>query len=1016
MCGPGGALERPIGQTGLASGRPLVSTQRIQVMEEREPAGFVQTRLPWLIAAATLLVYLFTLNHWVSLASLPLASTITDPGARTPLTGPLQFLIFYPFRWLSPGARILALNGFSAVCAALSLALLARSVSLLPHDRTREERHRERSEFSLLSLGSAWAPPVFAVLVCGLQLTFWEHATAATGEMLDLLLFAYVTRCLLEYRLDGRERWLTRFAFVYGLAVTNNWAMIAFFPAFLVSMIWIRGRGFLEVRFIVRMLVFGLAGLSLYLLLPLLTALNASAETGFWLALRVELAAQKGAIFGMPRYMILFASLTSLLPALLIGIRWPSSFGDTSAVGNILASLMFKVLNGLFLVAGLWVAFDLPGSPRFLMAKLLQQSGEAALGIPFLTAYYLGAICLGYFAGYFLLVFSGPDERSRRRTSSATRLAGGAATALVWLVMLAAPAGLAYRNLPSLQANDGTLLQGFARTLVQSLPAENAICVSDSPQILALAQTALNQAGASTSRLLVSSTLLPYPAYQRQLHEHAPRLWPELPPRETLPPRFDSLALMLELASLATSNTVVYLQPSFGYYFEPLYLRPQGLTYRVKAYATNEVVPPSLSEPEVAQNQRFWTNLWPDLERLVPMVKRGVTDARAVAHWYSRALNYWGVQLQKLYRLPEARLCFERSRLLNPDNRIAEINLAYNESLLRQAPRRAETAKSVEDQFGPKFRSWNAILAANGPVDEPLYCFKFGQVLVQESLFRQAALQFLRVTQLEPGNLQAWLWLANDYLGGGFFDKTLAALSEAKTQQAGRTPTAEEQVALLRLEALARFGLHQTNAAEQLLLAARQQHPKDTTLLDTLLQLYVPTERWTDALKTIDHQLQTTPDNVGVLLSRAFVTMKMESYDAAAASLDAALKKEPDNLQVLLTQSALFIQTKRFTNALAALNKVLALQPDNQAGLLNRAIANLQSSRLDAAQRDYETLQAALPRLPAIFYGLGEIASQRKQIPAAIRNYESYLKYAPPDTEEAREVRNRLQRLKAGKP
>ena len=50
--------------------------------------------------------------------------------------------------------------------------------SLLPYDRTHSEREREHSPLSLLSLRSAWIPPVLAVVVCGLQLSFWESASA----------------------------------------------------------------------------------------------------------------------------------------------------------------------------------------------------------------------------------------------------------------------------------------------------------------------------------------------------------------------------------------------------------------------------------------------------------------------------------------------------------------------------------------------------------------------------------------------------------------------------------------------------------------------------------------------------------------------------------------------------------------------------------------------------------------------------------------------------------------------
>ena len=145
---------------------------------------------------------------------------------------------------------------------------------------------KERRRFAMLSIPAAWLPPVLAALVCGLQLTFWEHATVGSSqfytggsnEMFDLLLFAYVTRCLLEFRVDQRESWLIRGTFVYGAAMTNNWAMIGFFPLF-------PGRLRLAQRS--ELLLFATAGPArlewcgrrycFYLLLPLVRSLSDSA-------------------------------------------------------------------------------------------------------------------------------------------------------------------------------------------------------------------------------------------------------------------------------------------------------------------------------------------------------------------------------------------------------------------------------------------------------------------------------------------------------------------------------------------------------------------------------------------------------------------------------------------------------------------------------------------------------------------------------------------------------------------
>jgi hypothetical protein len=127
-------------------------------------------------------------------------------------------------------------------CAALTLGLLARSVALLPQDPTRDMQREARAQrFFILTIRTAWLPPVLAVAVCGLQMTFWEQATNFTGEMFELLPFAFVIWSLLEYRLDEREWRLFLAAFVYGAGMADNWAMIGFFPVFIAAVIWIRG-------------------------------------------------------------------------------------------------------------------------------------------------------------------------------------------------------------------------------------------------------------------------------------------------------------------------------------------------------------------------------------------------------------------------------------------------------------------------------------------------------------------------------------------------------------------------------------------------------------------------------------------------------------------------------------------------------------------------------------------------------------------------------------------------------
>src|ERR1017187_1688441 len=311
--------------------------------ESARESNFVSAILPWLVAAFGLIIYLVTLNHWLSLGNfVPAARSMAmldslefyaQQNWEHSLFSPLYFLVTYPFRWLPAHWVPMGLNVLSAVCASLTLALLARSTALLPHDRTHDQRIREEGEFSMLSLRGSWIPPVLAAAVLGLQLSIWEGATAGSKDMLDLLLFAYVIRCVLEYRVSERDSWLFRAALVYGMGMTGNWVMLGLLPAFVLSLVWIRGASFFRLRFLQWMVLCGFAGLLLYLVLPAVYVNSDFVEGTFWQALKTNLSGQAKIlklIIHQPGSFLLLLAITSVLPVLLIGIKWASYFGDPS--------------------------------------------------------------------------------------------------------------------------------------------------------------------------------------------------------------------------------------------------------------------------------------------------------------------------------------------------------------------------------------------------------------------------------------------------------------------------------------------------------------------------------------------------------------------------------------------------------------------------------------------------------------------------------------------------------------
>ncbi|MBC8001391.1 MAG: hypothetical protein H7X97_02275, partial [Opitutaceae bacterium] len=124
--------------------------------------------LPRMVMAVAFVLYVFTLNSWVTFQSLPVVTRVAGWDWHPIYTAPLHYLLTLPLRIVPGSWQIVGLNLFSAVCATLTLGLLARSVILLPQDRTREQRQRNAGQHGLLTGPLSWVPPVLAVAVCAL--------------------------------------------------------------------------------------------------------------------------------------------------------------------------------------------------------------------------------------------------------------------------------------------------------------------------------------------------------------------------------------------------------------------------------------------------------------------------------------------------------------------------------------------------------------------------------------------------------------------------------------------------------------------------------------------------------------------------------------------------------------------------------------------------------------------------------------------------------------------------------
>jgi tetratricopeptide (TPR) repeat protein len=933
---------------------------------------FATTLLPWLIAVAALAGYLATLNDWVSLPGLAVLARARGWDWQSQAQHPLAFLVFYPFRalpadWIAP-----ALNAFTSLCAALTLLLLARSVAVWPQDRTRPQWWREENEHGILSIPTAWLAPFAAVAACGLQLTFWENATSATGEMLDLLLFAWTVHALLYFRITQKSGWLYSAALAFAAGMADNWTFLFYAPALLAAIVWLKGFDVLSPRFAGTMLLCALAGWSLYLLLPLIQSHSAIDPVDFGAGVKAALRFQKNAVRYLPAGTLAALGFTAGLPLLAISICWRGrnpNFADDSLVGSVLAKGIFHFVHAVFLLASIWLMLDSAFSPR-----------RVGHGLPLLTQYYLSSLVIGYCVGYFLLV----------GTVDVPKWVAISVYSVLGIVLAVELVFLWARNLPQIRITNGPLLREHAGRLARGIPTGNAFAISDDPADLLLVRAALAGGRRGPQALLLDSRALVLPAYQRFLAQRYSAQWPYPAPTNggaIVNPRKTAD----RVAQLPGAG--VYLQPSDSFWLERFEGRPAGSVVLLTPYEGDAIEVSSSAYYET--NQPYWQHEWSNslaalrafgeekpaaagLARLLRLPPEQNAARAFVAASVSRSLDYWGVCAQRNGRLAEAGTWFERALVLKPGNLSAQINLTYNRQLRAgdgQPLAREMAEREFLDDFS-RYRSWDAAVSDNGPLDEPTFLFETARVLLARGCPRQATEAFARCGQLASEWVLPNLWLAQTFLGERDYEGALKAGDKA---QAIGLPTDQSGLAqYLFCRATALQALNRTNEAARCISEFVARHPEQEEVLSIAARLY----------------------------------LQQMDYQPAARVLEQLTRREPGNAEYLSNKGLAEIQLSQFDSAIATLSEALRVAPTNNVARLNRGIAYLRAGRLEKAGEDYEALLSLSPDSTKVLFGLGEIAWRKRDTNAAIQYYEKCLEHRLPDAGDRRLVAERLKELK----
>jgi len=940
-------------------------------------------RFPLWAALAMFAIYAGTMGHGMTVNSMAMTAKVAG-WQPVPLVGqPLLWLLTLPLYLLPAGWVALGMKVLAAALASAIMALLVRTLQLLPWDRSWDKASR-------LATCLPWAA---ACVLCGLEFTFWREATSACGELVDLLLLAAVPWLLLEYGVRQHVRWLQAAALVLGVGMAENWVTIFLVPLFLWKMRqrllgWVSGEQPLERKFIRQLALLWLAGFSVYVISPMVNGLTPHSSQTLgqsWLAslhqtknLYAILYHQfwRGHRLLMIGVCVYFAVL--ILP-LLIPMRDEGTHNKSGL--DQFQTWMFRGLRLCLLLACCWLAFDpTPGARQMILRQMSAR-------MPLLTLDYLTALCAGFLLGNLLLIPYVVVREDYYRPKSKIpwgRYAAAAAALLMALVTL----GLCFRNAPVICGANFHPIEEFGAQAVASLPAGGGIMLSDNPQKLVVFQAALAHDRHAADWLAVDTGKLRTLEYRTRLERLRPAAWVTDSTRHDL----NSFELRQLLEQQARTNRLFYLHPSYGYFFERFYAEPSQAVYELKLRGKDPLDVPALTDAEVNGTEQFWSAAWnSQLARLASHPTRstglkkklerfGLTaasryDEELLAQWCSVPLDGWAVALQKSGRLPEAGERFKQALLLNTNNFSARLSLGCNERLQATNHMDLSEVAKLSGMLGDR-EHMGLLVDNDGPFDEPTIGYLWGCAFLDHKLLIEAAETFERVHALAPGAPAAELALAEVYNRLGMADRGRPLIDhlQAEKSKLPASPALDLDIALVNSYSW----LLQTNSAnaQEALTSVLEQHPDDPQVMARVLSAYIGFGDYSNALQLVKRELAKSPEDVSSLNAEAVI----------------------------------FIQSGHAREALPVLDHVLSLT-NQPAARINRAFARLVGGDFAGAETDLHQLQSDGNKSGMVPFGLGVVDEHRHDTNSAINYFRLCESNSPPGSSLWRQADTHLRAL-----
>jgi len=621
--------------------------------------------------------------------------------------------------------------------------------------------------------------------------------------------------------------------------------------------------------------------------------------------------------------------------------------------------------------------------------------------------------------------------------------------------------------------NKNRITSNYAKWLVANLPDGKVILFTDNdmtPQSQLL-RAELARSGAGAQKLLVETHKLGSPDYQVRLAKLPNFAWPELSSEVASSKYVDVFLILNRLQEISVNTPIYYLHPSFGYFLEQFYLKPEKGIFRLMPYSTenNSLDKPPLTGEQVSTDESLANDILKSFvtvaEQSESLWKNKFLDSLVITGWLSRNLNHRGVELARNKQLKPAESLFLAACKLYEGSRngniIAQANLRQVNPMSdyefdEKLDQLIEANKLIDANGDGELtdNEVNFALRTYGPVDEPQACFQLGRDFAEKTEIRQAYHELTRAAELTTTFPDPVFFIADMFISYKLFDKAELFIERLEAMNKANPFIPNQQIKLIRLQAGQMLSDSDPIETEKYLLSQLKPHMDSIPGLETLLEFHLDHDQNAKALALLDNWLKAHPNDLDRLTVKGNLLSWLKRYDDAIELFQSAIPEantqEKSNLNSLIAaaytekgdynlalkniddaidttgkqgfkfqKAVIYQRMDRHKDAISILSELVEIGEYNREVLAHRATSFMATKQHDNAKEDYEKLREFHPDAIGIYLNLAKIAEAKDQSLEALKNYELYLKYADPESaraENLQHVKTRVKQLQGGAP